>query len=210
MPSYPAKRTPNSSPSVDPHIYSTLETAEHNAWDLLKKGARDRHAPFHTPTVATVSANGYPQARTVVLRAADPQNRSLRFHTDKRSQKIADLKHTPHISMHFYDVTEKLQLRIQGLATCRHQDTMCATIWSNMRVMSRKCYFQAVKPGEPVEDITAVPQFPNDTPDLAYENFCVIMVEVVTLDMLYLAAKGHKRALFDYTDKSLKMQWIAP
>jgi pyridoxamine 5'-phosphate oxidase len=37
----------------------------------LIRGVRDRHAPTRHPTLATVTPDGRPQARTVVLRAAD-------------------------------------------------------------------------------------------------------------------------------------------
>jgi pyridoxine/pyridoxamine 5'-phosphate oxidase len=40
-------------------------------WTRLMRGVRDRRASSRHPTLATVTPDGKPQARTVVLRAAD-------------------------------------------------------------------------------------------------------------------------------------------
>ncbi|NBR79124.1 MAG: pyridoxamine 5'-phosphate oxidase, partial [Alphaproteobacteria bacterium] len=59
---------------------------------MLERGAADRRSAFHTPTVATIGLDGRPRLRTIVLRACDTANRSLRFHTDARSDKINELR----------------------------------------------------------------------------------------------------------------------
>ena len=56
----------------DPHPWSNeLGTLYGHAWHRLIRGVHDRHAPARHPTLATVSSEGLPHARTVVLRQVD-------------------------------------------------------------------------------------------------------------------------------------------
>ena len=85
----------------DPHPWaSDLAQLYAEAWLRLARGVHDRHAPARHPTLATVSPDGRPQARTVVLRAADITAATLDIHTDLRSAKIGDLCATPFAALH--------------------------------------------------------------------------------------------------------------
>ena len=77
--------------------YDDLDGSCAHAWALLARGVKDRRSPFHTPGLATVSPEELPEIRTVVLRGCDPQTRNLRFHTDTRSAKIADMQKQPQV-----------------------------------------------------------------------------------------------------------------
>ena len=55
-------------------------------WSLLARAVKDSTSPFHTPVLATVNKDA-PEARTVVLRHADPMSRQITCHTDWRSPK---------------------------------------------------------------------------------------------------------------------------
>ena len=61
-------------------------------WARLTRGVHDRHAPARHPTLATAAPEGRPQARTVVLRAADKAAGTLDIHTDLRSAKVKDVR----------------------------------------------------------------------------------------------------------------------
>ena len=61
--------------------YDNLEASLAEAWARLARGVKDRRSAFHTPVLASVGADGVPQVRTLVLRAADPVAWRLRFHT---------------------------------------------------------------------------------------------------------------------------------
>jgi len=41
-----------------------------------------------------------------------------------------------------------------------------------------------------------------------YENFTVIKCKIKSIEWLYLAAKGHRRAIFDLDNK--KNSWLVP
>ena len=42
-----------------------------------------------------------------------------------------------------------------------------------------------------------------------YKNFCVIKCKIKTIEWLYLAAKGHRRALINF-EGSKKFTWLVP
>ncbi len=99
-----------------PAFFDNLNATRTQAWALLARGVADRRSGFHTPTLVTVSLDGAPDARTVVLRACDVQERTLRFHTDARSEKVAQIARDPRVMVHAYDFKSKAQLRIEGRA----------------------------------------------------------------------------------------------
>ncbi len=81
---------------ADPHPWACdLSQLYAEVWARLTRGVHDRHAPARHPTLATVTPEGRPQARTVVLRAAEKAAGTLDIHTDLRSAKVGDLRVTP-------------------------------------------------------------------------------------------------------------------
>ena len=87
--------------NTDPHPWACdLSQLYAEVWARLTRGVHDRHAPARHPTLATVTPEGRPQARTVVLRAADKAAGTLDIHTDLRSAKVGDLRVTPFAALH--------------------------------------------------------------------------------------------------------------
>lgn len=82
-------------------------------WDILGKGLVDAKHPARRPTFATLSEDGWPEARTLVLRASDPATATLALHTDITSNKIKSLTKTPRAALHIWDPDEALQIRMQ-------------------------------------------------------------------------------------------------
>ena len=80
-------------PRPDPPV--DLDDVLAESFRLLARGVADRRSPFHTPTLASLNADGAPSLRTVVLRGFDPARRELRVHTDARSAKLAELAAEP-------------------------------------------------------------------------------------------------------------------
>jgi len=82
--------------TTDPHPWACdLAQLYEQVWTRLTRGVHDRHAPARHPTLATVSPQGRPQARTVVLRAVNKTTGTLDIHTDLWSAKVGDLWVTP-------------------------------------------------------------------------------------------------------------------
>ena len=60
-------------------------------WRELKLGVKKAKHDYHTFVFSTIH-NDKPESRTVVLRALDKNKPQIWFHTDKRSQKISEIK----------------------------------------------------------------------------------------------------------------------
>lgn len=176
------------------------------AWTLLTRAVVDRRSAFRTLNLATVALDGAPVSRTVVLRGVDRDARRISIHTDRRSAKIAELARDPRIAVHGYDPGAKIQLRLAGVATVHGDDAIADAGWAHSQPMSRACY--AIEPA-PATPITAPLPAPVDTPQ-GRENFRVVRVEIATLDWLWLAADGHRRARFDWTGEKWRSSWLVP
>jgi 3-hydroxyisobutyrate dehydrogenase len=75
--------------------------------------------------------------------------------------------------------------------------------------MSRECYQVTASPGSPIDDPYDA-LFNADATQNGEINFAPIAAEVKTIEWLYLAAKGHRRAYFDLTQTPVKMEWLVP
>lgn len=195
-----------------PSHYDDLEGTLAEAWRLLARGVADRRSPFHHPVVASIGSDGAPQARTVILRGADAASRSLRFHTDARSRKISEITADGRVSLHFYDPGAKIQLRLAGLATVHRDDAVADAAWAGSRVFSRQCYGIAPGPGVPLPTGGAftLPDVTDEATAPGRAAFTAVVIEVRSLEWLYLAAAGHRRATFDWTDGALAATWLTP
>ena len=188
--------------------YDNLEETLTCAWALLARGVKDRKSAFHTPTIATIGANNAPHLRTVVLRGCDIEQQSLRFHTDKRSSKVLELAKNPLAAIHCYDAAMKIQLRLD-VDLKLIDGAGFEKAWTATRPMSRECYQVTASPGSPIDDpYEAV--FDADATQDGEINFAPVTAEVKTIEWLYLAAKGHRRAYFDLTQTPVKMEWLVP
>lgn len=186
---------------------------------LLTRGTADRKSPLHTPTVATISADGSPQARTVVFRKFLPEKRELIFHTDLRSPKIAELHADKRISWLFYHPGEKLQFRIAGEAIIHadEDDALKSERWRATRAFGRRCYMGAAPSriaaeatsGLPAEIETREPTA--EESESGFPNFAVVATQIISIDCLELHAKGHRRALFKRMENGgWETNWLTP
>jgi hypothetical protein len=181
-----------------------------HAWAMLVRGAADRRHAFHTPSVATIGTDGAPRVRTVVLRGAEPAARTLRFHTDARSAKAAELAADPRIAIHAYDAGAKLQLRLEGTATLHRDDQVADAAWAATRPFSRACYRVATAPGTAADDPIAALIEAGEGEQAGREAFVAVRVTVSRLEMLHLAASGHRRSAFDWRGGALAATWLVP
>ncbi len=196
---------------LTPYFYDDLEATLQEAWRLLKRGAKDRRSPFHTPALATQRGDGFPTVRTVVLREVDETQRRLRFHTDARSAKFREISVDPRVAVHFYDAPKKIQLRINGRATLHRDDELADMAWRATRLFSRASYRVAGIPGAAVESPHALSSNDDtDDPEAGRESFAAISVSIECLEWLYLAARGHRRARFSWTDGAVEGTWLVP
>jgi pyridoxamine 5'-phosphate oxidase len=198
---------------VQPTFFDDLDGGLAQVWHLLEEAVRDRHAPFHTPSVTTLGPDGRPRARIVVLREAHQEQRFLRFHTDKRSNKWAELQTDPRMAFLAYDAPRKVQLRAEGYASLHHDDAIADAAWQAAQRMSRLCYGIQPGSGAPIPQGNAFSMPQRDDEEAVQrgrENFSVIRFHLETLEWLYLAMSGHRRAHYNWADDALKVSWLAP
>ena len=199
-----------------PDYYSDLDKVYLKIWDLLKKGLKNRDAPFHIPVFISGDKEKF-DGRIVVLRGVNEREKKIWFHSDIRSKKIKNLKINPEASLLFYDKSEKIQLRIFGLTKINFQNNITQISWEKTAHMSRQCYLGNKAPGsdtstpssgltEKIDNL----KYSKEESEIGYKNFCVIETYIKSIEWLYLAAKGHRRAYFNLSKERLEKKWLIP
>ena len=179
-----------------------------HAWFMLQEGVTDRRSPFHVCTLATVDADGNPQARSVVLRECHAEERWIRFNTDMRTEKARNIATNPVASMLFYDAQEKVQLRL-GVRLALLPPEERARVWDQTPHYSRECYQVTRSPGQPIASPHDV-VFDADITEEGEPHFAPVRAQIDTIEWLYLAVRGHRRARFQFVGEEVTAQWLVP
>lgn len=188
--------------TTDPHPWAAdLGTLHAQVWARLVRGVGDRHAPARHPTLATLSPEGWPQARTVVLRAADPVAGTLDLHTDIQSAKVAGLRLHPRAGVHVWDASAHLQTRIEATVEILTGDAVAA-LWARVPDPSRQSYGTQPPPGTPIADALAYEKRPD------FACFAVLRCTVQGIDAVHLGP-NHRRARYERAS-GFAGQWLAP
>ena len=199
-----------------PDYYDDIEKTYIKVWELLSSGLKNRNAPFHIP-VFICGGRNMSDGRIVVLRGLDEKKKKLWFHSDIRSKKVKILKSNPTGCLLFYDKTEKIQLRVIGKIKINYKNKITDKSWKKTVHMSRQCYLGNKPPGSSSvmptsglsENIDNL-KYSLEESEIGYENFCVIETNIKSIEWLYLAAKGHRRAIFDIKNGFITKKWLIP
>lgn len=193
---------------------ATLDGVWDDAWSRLEAAVRDREHAFRTGVVASAGDDGV-DARTVVLRGADRAAGSLRFHTDRRSAKLAQLQQDHRVALVFHG--DGVQVRVRGLASVLADGDLVEAAWAATASISRRCYLTTAAPGTPSAEPTAGlppdltmlrPPLERTAPGRA--AFAVVLVHAQSLDWLHLAAHGQRRAGFSRDGERWMATWMVP
>jgi pyridoxamine 5'-phosphate oxidase len=192
-----------------PSFYNDLAETRAQAWALLARGVADRRSPFHAPTVASLGLDGRPRARVVILRACDVAQGTLRFNTDRRTEKFAEFARDPRVSLVGYDAGSKIQIRVEGTASLHTDDAVADAAWEVSREFSRICYGTAPAPGTLLGEGGDF-ALPSESSEIAAgrANFSTVVIRAETIEWLYLAHAGHRRARFEVAGGD--GVWLAP
>jgi pyridoxine/pyridoxamine 5'-phosphate oxidase len=206
---------PKQPPIEEPAFYNDLSATLEHAWKLLDSGTKDRRSGFHAPVVASIGLDGSPQQRTMILRKVEVGNRQLRLKTDIRSTKLQEIKASPAVSVLAYSVADKVQLRMTGVARLDASSALADAVWSAMRDQSRVAYAQPAIPGATIKAPEAyVPPLELRASEpaavTAREHFCLLHVEITSLEWVYLHLHGNRRAHFCWPNGVLESRWLAP
>ena len=200
---------------MQPAYYENFEEIKKKIWSMLDEAVTNRSLQFRIPVFVCGDQKDF-DGRIVVLRKSDQQNRLVQFHSDIRSDKIEKLKKNPNASMLFYDKEEKIQVRLKVECTVNHNNDITKESWSKTQHISRKCYLVDNGPGTESDIPTSglKPELDNfeftmEQSEEGYKNFTVIQCKVKSIEWLYLAAKGHRRARFEFGNNN-KEYWLVP
>ena len=195
--------------------YENSKEIENKIWRLLTNAVKDRSSEFRTPVFICGNDKDL-DGRVVVLRKADQENNFIQYHSDIRSSKIEKIKKNPSCSILFYGKEEKIQLRLKIDCEINYNNEVTKESWDKTGHISRKCYLVTDGPGtfskKPTSGLNGKFDnfdFTKEESEHGYKNFCVVKCKIKSIEWLYLAAKGHRRALIDLNG-SKKFNWLVP
>ena len=199
---------------MQPAYYEDFNEIKKKVWLMLDDAVINRNSQFRIPTFICGEHSDF-DGRIIVLRKSDQQNNLVQFHSDIRSDKIGKLKKNSNAAMLFYDKEEKIQVRLKVECTVNHNNDVTKESWSKTQHISRKCYLVDNGPGT-VSDIPTSglkPELDNfeftiKQSEEGYKNFTVIQCKIKSIEWLYLAAKGHRRAILDL--ETNRDTWLVP
>ena len=201
--------------SEEVSYYEDFIEIQKKVWSLLTDAVKNRSSEFRTPVFICGDDKDL-DGRVVVLRKADPDNNFIQFHSDIRSSKISKIKNNPSCSILFYGKEEKIQLRLKINCEINYKNDITKESWEKTGHVSRKCYLVTNSPGTTSQKPTSGLNdkfndfnFTKEESEQGYKNFCVIRCKIRSIEWLYLAAKGHRRALIKL-GKTNEFKWLIP
>lgn len=169
-------------------------------WRRLAKAASDRSHPMSLCWLATMSTNGEPRLRLMVLRGADRDHHTLWFHTDLRSQKIEQLRQLNLASIGTYDPHDGVEIRARGIVEVHSDDIMADQHWQQLELILRHAYSNTLAPGSPIPvrdprmaKIHRSASFGDAS--LGRKNFAVLEFRTQAIEWLQVSSLGDRKAL---------------
>jgi len=164
-----------------PAYYEDFTEIKKKIWSMLENAVTDRSSPFRIPVFICGDQSDL-DGRIVVLRKAKE---------------------------------EKIQVRLKVDCIVNHNNEITKESWSKTQHISRKCYLVDNGPGTESKTPTSglKPELDNfdytkEQSEEGYKNFTVVQCKIKSIEWLYLAAKGHRRARFDL--ETNKDTWLVP
>jgi len=198
--------------------FEDLDTVETRIWRRLSTAADEPGHPYRTLTFGTTQQDT-PRLRTVVLRQVQRSARRLACHSDRRAQKVDDIRATGRVAWQGWDPDSAEQVRLGGTATIHTDDAVADAMWADQDPGSLDVYVRPAAPGTPIDDPkagvdrsgTGGPLTRADVePGRPY--FAVVRTVIDEIDWLHLHPEGHYRARFEYDpdDGTVDGTWIVP
>ena len=177
----------------------------------LERALREHQGELRNVQLATLSPDGAPGLRTVVLRGFERGGferspASAEMHTDARAAKARDVAGDGRVSLLAWSADDRLQLRFDGVARLHHNDDLARGRWNGLSANARKAYGLRSDPGSPIAD----PADQRHLPEAAQAGqFAVILVALDGVDVLRLEEDGGQtRARGRFAASGLTAEWI--
>ena len=170
-------------------------------WAQIYRGKADKKSPARQPTFVTSSADGFPNARTLVMRRCDQKNNQIEFHTDTTSSKMMELEKNPCAGIHIWLPKVQLQIQLDVVVEIKVGDTTIPN-WKNVPANSRVAYGTIPNPGSVIESPFAYDHVPD------HKRFAVLVCDIQSIQLLLLGVK-HIRAHYKKTT-NWEGEWLSP
>lgn len=163
--------------------------------------------------LATVRSEGRPANRTVVFRGFLETGNQLKFVTDRRSEKVEQIRSQPWGEGCWYFPQTREQFRLLGkLRIVEEQEA------DEMLAMARRSQWQALSNAARVQFAWAHPGQPQGSqgfdvkspdPLEPLPNFCLLLLEPVQVDHLELRGDPQNRWIYQRQQNTEEETWIA-
>lgn len=171
--------------------------------DQLFKGIHKKGHPFRYPVFGSLSLQGTPDLRTVVLRQVT-EDLTLRIYTDMRSSKISQIENNNAVSLLFYHSKQLVQVKVEGIATIITDKDQLQKYWSGVQPNSRKDYSTSLKPGSSISNPDAVEYTSEE------HHFTIIEIAPTLMEYLKLKRPNHLRIQFSKIDDHWNGTFLVP
>jgi hypothetical protein len=188
---------------------SELQVLEARLWSELRAASAQRGHPWRTAVLATCDDQGFPDARSVVLREVQPESHELKFYTDTRSPKVAQLRRQPRATLVVWSAELGWQLRMALECQVRTSGLEVLSRWAQLKLTpAAQDYLSPLPPGSPLHPVSAPSRCGREAPDCdTREHFAVVNAKVLRMDWLSLDPSGHQRACFEADQPA---RWLQP
>jgi pyridoxamine 5'-phosphate oxidase len=182
----------------------SLPDLQARLWQELASACNTRHRrqhPWRSAVLATTGADGWPNARTVVLRECDVAQRRLTVFTDSRAAKVHELQAAPQGMLVLWSAALGWQLRLRVQLQASASGEAVETRWQRLKLSpAAQDYLSPLPPG------AVVTSEPGPAADSTAHHFAVVQAQVISMDWLALQPQGHRRARFD----EQVARWLVP
>jgi pyridoxamine 5'-phosphate oxidase len=183
-------------------------------WQELASACNTRHRrqhPWRSAVLATTGADGWPNARTVVLRECDVVQRRLVLFTDSRAAKVHELQADAKGMLVLWSPALGWQLRLRVQLQASTAGAEVDASWARLKVSpAAQDYLSPLPPGAVVPSAVVPGAVVTGEAGPAAENtvhhFAVVQAQVISIDWLALQPQGHRRARFDEQGA----RWLVP
>ncbi len=182
-------------------LFQKLDDFLDFGWAQISRGMADKKSPARHPTFVTLNADGFPNARTIVMRRSDRKNNQIEFHTDTASSKMLALEKNPRSGIHVWLPKVQLQIQMDVVVEVKVGDITIQN-WRNIPTNSRVAYGTIPSPGTVIESSLAYDHAPDQ------KRFAVLVCHIQSIQLLLLGAR-HIRAHYKKTT-NWQGQWLSP
>ena len=182
-------------------VFQNLNEFLDYGWAQISRGKADKKSPARHPTFVTSSVDGFPNARTLVMRRSDRKNNQIEFHTDTASSKIFALEKNPNAGIHIWLPKVQLQIQMDVVVEVKVGDITIPK-WKNVPTNSKFAYGTIPSPGTVINSPLAYDYAPNQ------KRFAVLICHIQLIQLLLLGAK-HIRAKYKNTT-NWQGEWLSP